>query len=201
MKAQFYCLILLAILAFCNSNPAPLNTDESEARLFIQDAKNKLNTIYEEMRLVGHDLDINPNLMFRYQKLQNVTNSIAELAQQSKKFETSQYKDEELKYILEILTQQADEGILGTWWFEKMLDAVNAVEAIGSRKNIAKFHKKRVNLAYYPDIENIIAYTNNSAELKYYWKELREHNSNLVVRNLITITDVILKAANATGES
>ncbi|XP_055849641.1 angiotensin-converting enzyme-like [Episyrphus balteatus] len=199
MKFELLYLVLLGVFTFCKCNPAPLNAKELEARNFVENATTRMHTLYEQTRLLNYQLEnIEPwELTTKYEELKVLINAIADLVRESKKFDSSQFQDDELKYILELIGQEADEAILGSWWVEKILEAVNAVEAMPFRRNIVKFQNKKVKLTYVPDVQKIIAYTNNTMELKYYWKQWREINSETVLRSIIRITDGILEAAKA----
>jgi peptidyl-dipeptidase A len=182
---------------------APLNTDEEEARKFATEFSEKAFKCLNNMAnttFSASDKDFG-EMMEALSTVVDTADTLAELVEGSKKFDYKNFKNEELKYIFQLISQFAEEAIVGSDEFIEIITKVKMLEDLASDKDVPSFEDEEKSLAYYPDIQNIIVKSNNPKELLHYWTSWRDKNAIWAVNHFITLVKGLQHAANLTGLS
>ncbi|XP_055906397.1 angiotensin-converting enzyme-like [Eupeodes corollae] len=184
-------------------NGAPLDSNEAEARQFVEDASKKLFGFYDKLAADTMALEQDDLATFfrAIDTLLTKSEAVVEIVNNASKFSETKYKDEELNYILNKLKLSADEAILGGDRLFSILAATSNLEDLAADKDIPSCKDKNIELSYFPEIQNIFATSNDPEEMKCYWNSWREKNDKWAITNFIVLVNSIKDAANLTGIS
>lgn len=201
MKFKIACLLIAGLLGSCICNVVPQNSDEKAARAFLQEVSSRMfkqidgvNEIFVQSQ--------NPNSSEEgNQASKNFFNTMmkkVEIVNESKQFDVSKFTDPELSYIFKKIRQSAREGILGEEKIVQYFYSLNMLEELSSDKDILSYRNESVQMAFFPDVQDVFAKSDDPEELKYYWTSWREKNGAWAISNFVSLIELIEEAANLT---
>lgn len=124
-----------------------------------------------------------------------------ELSNSAKNFDLTKISNEEIKSALLKIRQVPEMFILGDEYFTSVLLNLAALNQLSIDKDIEPYNAQSDdNLAYYPDIQNIVRKSKDPEELKYYWENWRNKNALWSSVNFYTIVEALKKTAEAFGK-
>ncbi|XP_055906896.1 angiotensin-converting enzyme-like [Eupeodes corollae] len=198
MKARILCALFVGVLTAASiCNAAPLNSDEQEARAFLQKASSKMFNYYDKMsqELFDTPTEDVDKILSAVGTILKTAKEYVSIVNDSKQFDYSKFSDPELKRVFKIIRRSADEAVLGDDKFLGMFISLGMLEDLASDKDIPAYRNEQVELAFFPDIQNIFAKSNDPEELKYYWQTWREKNGAWAKGNFLNLVEVLREAA------
>ncbi|XP_055851142.1 angiotensin-converting enzyme-like [Episyrphus balteatus] len=198
MKVKILCLFLIGLVAVCNA--APLNSNEQEARAFVQRASTKMFNYYDELSREIFEADNNDpaKVMSALETLVKTAKKVVEIVKESKQYDDSKFVDPELKYVFKIIRKSAEEAILGEEKFVELFASMGMLEELASDKDIPAYRNNSVELAFFPDIQDIFAKSQDPEELKYYWTTWRAKNGAWAIGHFVNLVKSLKEAAALT---
>ncbi|XP_055902859.1 angiotensin-converting enzyme-like [Eupeodes corollae] len=201
MIVRILCFLFAVLLTanICNAGVPSSNSNEQAARAFLKEASTKFfeyndNLAQKQFQMYEDDSD-EEAANATYKNFFAKAKLTVEIFEDSKKFDQSKFTDPELKYVFENFKKSPGVFILGEENLSKILQSLTLLEELASDKDIPSYHNKSIDLAFFPDIQEIFAKSNDPAELKYYWKTWRDKNGAWATSYFVKLIKLLKEAA------
>ncbi|XP_075170478.1 angiotensin-converting enzyme-like [Haematobia irritans] len=192
------------IALVCKLSLAATNT-ELDAKNYLAKTSERYYNLYDKIAAEFFNLDQDDDMDTSSRKLstmKTIASELVDFSNEASEFDLEKINDPETKRALNNIRESADLFILGDEYFTTFAMALVALETLASDKDIEPYmgganmpNQDDSEIAYYPDIQRIVATTNDPAELKYYWDAWREKNTVWSAVNFYTIIEAMKKSA------
>ncbi|XP_055857110.1 angiotensin-converting enzyme-like [Episyrphus balteatus] len=185
----------ILVLAICFVNGKELNSNEDEARQFLNETSDEMFNFFDELVEKDYIFEVDIRLN-QYKTNRNYINFVNQIVENAREFDFKNFKDEDLKYAFEILVKLADENIIGATRYSRILESLKELDYLTQYKEIPKYDRRNSFLAFFPDVFEIMGKSNDEQEIQHYWAAWKKITGEWAKDNLAKTLDGLKDAAN-----
>ncbi|XP_055851280.1 angiotensin-converting enzyme-like [Episyrphus balteatus] len=197
MERIFIYLAVFGILLIALCHSAPLNSNEAEAKKFLNQTSDKLFHLFDDnaKRAYSKNSDESNSYDVREENI-NFSKVLKSIVENARKFDFKNFKDKELQYAFEEVVKVADDKIIGPEKFLEIHDSLEEFDNITKHKNTQVYgdkSSKKVALNHY--YQKIFERCDDPMELHFYWIALRTLTGEWAKDNLDKTINGLKEAA------